>query len=108
MLDVVQYETRGGRCPFADWFNRLDAQAALKVRTAIARMEAGNPADSKSIGDGVWERRIDWGPGYRLYFGHDGRQLIVLLTGGTKQRQQTDITRARELWADYRERKKER
>ena len=106
MIEVLQYEAEDGSCPFADWFDRLDVSAALKVRTAIARMEAGNFGDVKSVGEGVSERRIDFGPGYRLYFGRDGQDLILLLVGGTKRRQQADIDRAKALWADYKERKR--
>jgi len=107
MPDIVQYEAEDGRCPFADWFAGLDVQAALKVRTALARMEAGNPGDVKSVGAGVSERRLTYGPGYRIYFGLDGDQLVILLVGGTKKRQQRDIAHAQELWADYKRRKKE-
>lgn len=108
MVEVVQYETSAGDCPFADWFDVLDTRAALKVRTAIARLEAGNPGDVKPVGEGVSERRIDFGPGYRVYFGRDGEKLVVLLVGGTKKRQQSDINAARACWADYRRRKMER
>ena len=79
MLDVIQYVTEEGECPFADWFDGLPTQAALKVRTALARMEAGNLGDAKSVGEGVLERRIDWGPGYRIYFGRDGNVIVILL-----------------------------
>lgn len=106
MPELVQYETEEGSCPFADWFDGLDVQAALKVRTALARMEAGNSGDVKPVGEGVSERRIDFGPGYRVYFAQDGQQLVVLLVGGTKKRQQRDIDRAKELWADYKARKR--
>ena len=108
MIEVVLYQSEEGKAPFADWFNGLDAQAALKVRTALARMEAGNFGDLKPIGSGVFERRLDWGPGYRLYLGRDGRRLVVLLVGGTKRRQKADIVEAKALWADYGNRKKER
>jgi len=107
MVEVVQYETEEGVCPFADWFDGLDTKAALKVRTAIARMEAGNPGDVKPVGQGVSERRIDFGPGYRVYFGQDGAKFVVLLVGGTKKRQQRDIEQAQAHWADYKRRKKE-
>ena len=103
----MQFETAEGDCPFADWFLGLDTRAALKVRTAIGRMEAGNLGDVKPVGKGVSERRIDFGPGYRLYFAQDGSRLVILLVGGTKQRQQRDITRAQALWADYERRNKQ-
>ena len=108
MIDLVQYETATGACPFADWFDGLDSRAALKVRAALARIEAGNPGDAKAVGEGVLERRIDWGPGYRIYFGRDGERMVVLLVGGTKKRQQNDVKQAKAYWSDYRRRKKER
>lgn len=107
MIEVVQYETEEGDCPFALWFDGLDTKAALKVRTALARIEAGNFGDVKPVGEGVCERRIFYGPGYRLYFGQDGDKLIILLVGGTKKRQQRDIAQAKGHWDDYKRRKKE-
>jgi putative addiction module killer protein len=106
MVEIVQYETAEGNCPFADWFDGLDARAAAKVRTAIARIETGNFGDVKPVGEGVSERRIDFGPGYRLYFGQDVPRLVILLAGGTKKRQQRDIDQARVYWRDYKQRKK--
>jgi putative addiction module killer protein len=106
MIEIVQYETTEGDCPFADWFDGLDARAAAKVRTAIARIETGNFGDVKPAGEGVSERRIDFGPGYRVYFGRDGQRLVILLAGGTKKRQQRDIDQARAYWRDYKQRKK--
>lgn len=106
MIRVTQYETPDGHCPFADWFNGLDVRAALKVRTALARIETGNLGDVKSVGDGVLERRINFGPGYRVYFGRDGDEVVILLTGGTKRRQQSDIKAAKALWVEYKARKR--
>ena len=80
--------------------------AAAKVSVALVRLGQGNTSNAKSVGEGVLEYRIDWGPGYRVYFGRDGETLVILLTGGTKQRQQRDIERAKELWADYKRRRK--
>jgi putative addiction module killer protein len=106
VIEVVQYETEVGTCPFAEWFEGLDARAAAKVRTAIARIETGNFGDVKPVGAGVSERRIDFGPGYRVYFGQDGQRLVILLVGGTKKRQQRDIDQAKAYWHDYKQRKK--
>ena len=108
MKRVVQYEQRDGSCPFAEWFDGLETRAALKVRTAMARIETGNLGDVQPVGEGVSERRINYGPGYRLYFGQDGDELIVLLIGGSKKRQQRDIEQAKALWAEYKARKKGR
>lgn len=107
MKSVVQYETENGDCPFADWFDGLDSRAALKVRSAIARIEAGNMGDVKPVGEGVSERRLTYGPGYRIYFGQDGDRLVVLLVGGTKKRQQKDIEAAQAHWRDYKRRKRQ-
>ena len=89
----------GGYQRFAEWFADLDATARAKVTRAIARMEQGNLSNVKSVGEGVLEYRIDFGPGYRVYFGRDGETLVILLTGGTKKRQQSDIDRAPSLLA---------
>jgi putative addiction module killer protein len=106
MIEVVSYVAEDGAVPFEAWFDRLDTQAALKVRTAIARIEAGNLGDIKPIGQGVVERCIAFGPGYRVYFGQDGETLVILLCGGTKKRQSKDIDRAKAFWEDYKRRKK--
>jgi putative addiction module killer protein len=104
-IEVLQYETAEGICPFEQWFNALDARAAAKVRTAVARIETGNLGDVTPVGAGVSERRIDFGPGYRVYFGQDGPRMVLLLVGGTKKRQQRDIDLAKAYWQDYKRRK---
>jgi putative addiction module killer protein len=101
MLELRYYLGRDGKSPFERWFSDLSAAAAAKVAVALARLEQGNLSNVKTVGEGVLEYRIDWGPGYRVYFGRDGGVLVILLTGGTKQRQQNDITAAKEHWADY-------
>ncbi len=105
MLELRYYLTPAARSPFEEWFNDLDAAAAAKVSVALARLEQGNLSNAKGVGEGVFEYRIDWGPGYRVYFGRDGDVLVVLLTGGTKKRQQRDIEAARASWADYKQRR---
>ena len=104
--EIAQYTAEDGSCAFESWFDGLDTRAALKVRTAIARIEAGNFGDVEPVGSGVSERRIHYGPGYRIYFAQDGQKLVILLVGGTKKRQQKDIEKAQALWADYKARKK--
>ncbi|MGH7040633.1 MAG: type II toxin-antitoxin system RelE/ParE family toxin [Acetobacteraceae bacterium] len=101
-LDLRFLVTDDDRTPFAAWFDQLDTVAAAKVTIALVRLAQGNLSRAKSVGEGVLECRIDWGPGYRIYFGRDGAALVILLTGGTKQRQQRDIERAKALWAAYR------
>ena len=82
-------------------FDRLEAVAAAKVAVALTRMASGNFGDHKSVGDGVSECRIDFGPGYRVYFGRDGAEIVILLAGGTKKRQAYDIADAKARWLDY-------
>ena len=106
MIELVVYVTEEGKAPFDDWFDKLDTAAALKVRTALARIETGNLGDVKPIGQGVSERRITFGPGYRVYFGKDGDKIVILLCGGTKKRQSKDIEQAKVFWDDYKNRKK--
>ena len=106
MIEVREYIDTSGRSPYAKWFNRLNAQAATKVATALIRMEEGNVSNAKVVGGGVLECRIDYGSGYRVYFGRDGDALIILLGGGTKTRQQKDIEAAHDLWHEYRRRKR--
>lgn len=100
-----QFEAADGKSPFEEWFNELNAPAAAKVATAIIRMEQGNFSNAKGVGLGVFEYRLNFGPGYRIYFGMDGDQTIVLLAGGSKKRQQKDINLAIERWRDYKRHK---
>ncbi len=102
MIGVREYVDEWGRSPFGRWFDDLDAVAAVRVRTILARMEAGTLSNVRGVGGGLLECRINVGPGYRVYFGRDGNTLIVLPGGGTKARQQRDIEDARELWQEYR------
>jgi putative addiction module killer protein len=104
-LTVLEYLDRAGSSRFAAWFRRLDATAAAKVTTAIRRLELGNFSNAKGVGAGVFEYRIDFGPGYRVYFAKDGDTVVILLGGGTKKRQGDDIADAHERWADYKKRK---
>jgi putative addiction module killer protein len=80
-------------------------RAAAKLATALARMEQGNYSSAKSVGSGVYEYRIHFGPGYRIYFGKDGDRLVIPVGGGTKKRQQQDIATALARWQDYKRRK---
>ena len=102
MLDVREYIDIAGRSPFTKWLRALNVHAAAKVATALERVADGNLSNVKAVGDGVLEYKIDFGPGYRIYFGRDGDRLIILLAGGTKKRQQNDIRRAKANWEDYR------
>lgn len=103
---VLEYLDPQGRSPWAAWFNGLNAQAAAKVSTALYRLAEGNFSNVKGVGGGVFERKIDFGPGYRIYFGKDGDAVVILVGGSTKQRQHDAIAAARERWNDYRRRKR--
>ena len=107
-IEVREYLDAGGKSPFGRWFAGLNATAAARVTVAVARIEQGNLSNAKSVGDGVQEYRIDFGPGYRLYFGRDGDVLVILLAGGTKQRQSHDIEAAKAHWTDYKQRRPQR
>ena len=108
MLEVRYYVAASGEAPFAEWFTGLDVTASAKTVRALARMEQGNLSNIKGVGEGVLEYRIDFGPGYRIYFGRDGETIIILLTGGTKKRQQRDIDTAHAYWQDYKQGKRGR
>src|SRR5271168_4956203 len=90
--------TENGRSPFAEWFDDLDAVTAERVDRYIRRLEAGNFGAAKSLQDGVFELRLDFGPGYRVYYAREGRTIIILLGGGSKRRQDADIAAAVERW----------
>jgi len=107
MVDVTQYEDLNNNSPFENWLNALDPQAAAKVTTAVTRLSLGNWSNVKGVGKGVFEYKIDYGPGYRIYFGKDGQDLVILLAGGTKRRQSSVIQTAQEFWQDYKKRKKQ-
>lgn len=93
-----------GVSPFEKWFDRLaDFTAKGRILARIARLRSGNAGDLKSVGDGVFELRIDHGPGYRIYFGKKGDLLVILLLGGTKNSQRKDIQQAKDYWNDYEE-----
>ena len=105
MLELKEYIDSQGRSPFRNWFDGLDAVAAAKITVALGRIEQGNLSSVKGVGGGVLEYRLDFGPGYRVYFGRDGSTLVILLAGGSKTRQQQDIDHARKRWLDYKSRK---
>ncbi|MCF8146520.1 MAG: type II toxin-antitoxin system RelE/ParE family toxin [Deltaproteobacteria bacterium] len=106
-MEIREYIDRQGRSTYANWFNGLNAQAAAKVVAALVRMAQGNVSNAEGVGEGIFEWRIDLGPGYRVYFGKDGDELIILLGGGTKKRQQNDIQNVRMVWKEYKERKRQ-
>ena len=101
MIEVLVYETPDGKRPFEKWFEDVDRHARRRVQIAIGRLADGNTGSLKSVGGGVSEIKISFGPGYRVYLGREGDKMVLLLTGGTKKRQSEDIAYAKSLWRDY-------
>ncbi len=106
MLTVREYLTSEGTSPYREWLDRLDVSVRARIQARVLRFEMGNLGDHKSVGAGVWEARLDFGPGYRLYFGKDGPMVIVLLMGGSKASQIRDVRRAHAWWRAYVEAKR--
>ena len=99
------YQTAAGERPFAVWLEALsDVQAQARIQARLARLAVGNPGDTKALGAGVSELRIDSGPGYRVYFSRIGPAILLLLCGGGKSTQREDIERAKSYFQDYRAR----
>jgi putative addiction module killer protein len=105
-LTVREYLTADGKSPFRAWLDSLTVAVRARIQARVLRFEMGNLGDYKSVGSGVWEARMMFGPGYRIYFGKDSESIIVLLVGGDKGSQSKDTSRAQELWRDYREAKR--
>ena len=102
MFDIQVYLTADGYDHYSKWLASLsDRKVRALVVVRIGRMASGNFSDIKSVGGGVWEARLDWGPGYRVYYALAGKQLILLLTGGDKRKQQSDIKQAHLFWEDW-------
>lgn len=101
-IEIRIYRGRMSRAPFSAWLASLEDKRTIAVIQArLNRIRLGNVGDSRPLGDGVHELRIDFGPGYRVYFGRDGRTVVVLLCAGGKKTQRRDITTAKEFWRDY-------
>lgn len=106
VLQVLEYLDESGQSPFARWFDRLNPTAAAKVTTALYRLAHGHFSNVKGVGAGVYEYKIDSGPGYRIYFGKDGDRIVILLGGSDKKRQAIAISDAQSAWVMYKRRKK--
>ena len=103
--EIEYYLTERDQKPFKDWLDGLrDVKARAKVRVRLDRARLGNLGDRKELGNGVWEMRIDHGPGYRVYFGLEGNRVILLLLGGDKSTQQSYIALAKRYWRDHQQR----
>src|SRR5688572_30490061 len=105
MVEILRYVTPAGKDVLGEWLAELpDQRARAKIAVRINRLAAGNFGDCKPLQEGVWELRIDWGPGYRVYYAMAGRTSVLLLCGGDKRKQFADIKRAIEFWKDYQQR----
>ena len=103
--EVVVFRAKDGGVPFEDWLDDLnDKRAVARVLARLARVRQGNLGDCKSVGEGVSELRVDYGPGYRVYFGQKSQTLVVLLCGGGKRTQDRDISLAKQYWHEFKAR----
>ncbi len=102
MYELRHYVNSSGEDLFARWLAGLnDRQAQARIAARLVRLNNGNFGDCKPVGQGVWELRIDWGPGYRVYYVLDGPRIVLLCNGGDKRSQVHDIRRAIERWTDW-------
>ena len=102
IFEIIIYKTGSHKVPFLDWLQKLDKPTRATIKSKLERIEsAGNLGDIKHITGGIWELRIHYGPGYRMYCGRQGNKIIVLLLGGNKGSQNRDIAKAQEYWKDY-------
>jgi len=105
VYEIFHYQTADGLDVYDTWLDHLaDADAVSRIIRRVDRIQSGNFGDHKSVGQGVWELRIDYGPGYRVYYAMMGRQVVLLLCGGDKRKQSADIQRAIRMWKDVNER----
>jgi len=109
ILKIITYSTSTKKEPFTDWLDDLEIRTQAIILTRLSRITLGNFGDCKFLknADGVWELRIDNGPGYRVYFGKVKSTVVVLLIGGEKKSQLRDIAKAKRYWLDYKESKDE-
>ena len=101
--EIQRYTTLDGKVPYDEWFQSLrDINAQAKIISRLNRIANGNLGDYRSVGEGVCELKINYGPGYRIYFGQIGSTIVILLCGGDKSTQDKDISQAKEYWTNYR------
>ena len=102
LRELLIYMTDDGCCPFEEWLNGLqDRVGRALIRKRLNRVRLGNLGNNRNLGDGVWELKFDFGPGYRIYYGERDRTVVVLLVGGDKGSQERDIQKAKQYWEDY-------
>ena len=103
-IEIKVLETDEGKVPFEEWYDSLrDKLTKVRIRRRLDRIELGNFGDTESVGEGVYELRLHFGSGYRVYFGRVGSMVIVLVGGGDKSRQQKDIAQAQAIWRQYKD-----
>jgi putative addiction module killer protein len=104
-MEIRHYLTGAGRDPYQNWLDRLkDLRARVAIQRRVDRIADGHFGDHRPCRDGVWELRVDLGPGYRVYYARAGRTIVVLLCGGDKRGQAADIDTAVKYWTDYQRR----
>ena len=104
-FEIRRYVNAVGADVFGEWFAALaDRQAQARIRARLDRISRGLFGDCEPVGEGVWELRVDWGPGYRVYYARAGQAILLLLCGGDKRKQQADINRAKDYWNDFKKR----
>ena len=104
-FELLYYQTRDGRVPYWEWLKAVrDAVARSAILSRMDRLQRGLLGDCEPVGEGVWELRIDVGPGYRVYFAQSGKRVVLMLCGGDKRKQSADINRAKDYWKDYEKR----
>lgn len=107
MYELRHYHSPDGQDLFGRWLDGLtDRQAKARVAARLIRLNNGNFGDCKPVGDGVWELRIDWGPGYRVYYAIEGERVVLLCEGGDKRTQTADVQRAIARWNEWQQRGK--
>ncbi|MBA3972744.1 MAG: addiction module protein [Candidatus Solibacter sp.] len=103
--EIREFLDASGRSAFGRWFEGLSGAAAARVAVALTRLGQGNFSNVEGVGGGVFEFKIDFGPGYRIYFGKDGERIVILLGGSSKKRQSAAIMAAQAAWVEYKRRK---
>jgi putative addiction module killer protein len=104
-FELEYYVTNNGRKPFKEWLDNLkDISARAKIRVRLDRVRLGNIGNSRYVGKGVYELKVDYGPGYRIYYAHEGKRIILLLFGGDKSTQEEDIIQAKKFFNEYKQR----
>ena len=103
---LVDYQTSEGKRPFKEWLysRTIDVKTRARILTRLNRLSLGNPGDCEPVGYGVFELKIDLGPGYRIYFAYQGSEIVILISGGDKSTQRKDIQKAIECWIDLKRR----